>query len=210
MSRKDSPVTRSMPARVSWGQHKQFLRFTRVFFLFPYLCSLWAVHSGHRDGVSNVSLLPPLWRQIVLCGAQARLELSALLSSRYQGIRCAEGQGLKLSWYSSKVSFYFGIGYSLIIPFVCKPQNRLSFHGAGTAEQEMALLLVADNPVQLRPFPQGFLKAHSPQIIAWALASFLFIHKPGANKHHLHFFFPMLLWLSGKKMSFWCLFKKIA
>lgn len=60
----------------------------------------------------------------------------------------------------------------------------------------MALLLVADNPVQLRPSPWGFLKAHSPQ----TLASLLLIHKPGANKHHLHFFFffSVLLWLGGK------------
>lgn len=114
---------------------------------------------------SAMSLCCLHFKDKLSCVRDRQDELAALLCLRHQGIRRAEGQGLKLSWYSSIVSFYFGIDDSLTILFGCKPQSKLSFPGAGTGEQEMALLLVADNPVQLRPSPQGFLKAHSPQTV---------------------------------------------
>lgn len=152
------------------------------------------MHSEHRDWVSNISLLPPLWRQIVLCGGQARLELAALLCWRSQGIRDAEGQRLELSWLSASVSFYFGIDDPLTVLFICKPQSKLSLPGAGRGEQEMAFLLGADNPVQLR-------------LTLWP-HSYSFINQELTDT--IYTFFPMLLWLGGKKTSFWwwCLFKK--
>lgn len=96
-----------------------------------------------------------------------------------------------------KVSFYFCIDVSLTILSASPKASCPSLEEAGIGKQEMALPLVADNPVQLRPSPRGFLKAHGPQTLPelWP-HSYPFTNQELTNT--ICTFFSVLLWLGGK------------